>query len=178
MSKRTDSEKTRQPRDERFIRLVLCVDASCGYSFNHRRQSADREMLRHLREKLQDQADHIFVNQYTERRLLREGFFSDEETTRRQEHPALPGNSFLKEAVKEGGTVWAENVSLQGFYHLIGEIDLYRWDKRYPADLSFPETILENYELCEEERFCGYSHDEILYQRYILKTAAQTETDE
>ena len=174
MARRTDPEKTQQTRDDRRIRLVLCADASFGYSFNHRRQSFDREMLKHLKELLQDERDRIFVNQYTERRLLKEGFFTDTEAEKRQENPALPGNSFLKEASSAGGTAWAENVSLQGWYHLIDEIDLYRWDKRYPADLYFSETLLKDFELCEETCFRGYSHDEILFQRYIMKAAAQT----
>ena len=151
------------------MKLILCADERFGYSFNHRRQTSDREMVRDLKRRLGSEADRIRVNAYTERLLLRNGYFSPEEAARREASPAPAGSAFLKNADDASGWVWTENVDLKGLYHTIDELLLYVWDKRYPADLLFPEQLLAGLRPAETAEFPGYSHDLIRVEHYVLR---------
>ena len=152
------------------MKLVLCTDSRYGYSFNHRRQSSDIEMRRDMIRRLGTEADRIFVNAYTERSLLKDGCFSDEEAARRKDGPSPSGRAFLETAEKAGGWAFAENVDLKGCLHCIDELLLYIWDKRYPADYTFPAELLSSFRLEEEAQLKGRSHDVIYLKHYVRKS--------
>ena len=154
------------------MKLVICVDDSFGYSFNHRRQSFDKGMRRHLRKVLGDDIARLYVNDYSERSLMRDGFYSPMEIVKRFQIPAAAKEAFLSDASEQDAYAFVENVPLEGFYHCIDEIYLYQWDKRYPSDLKFPQEFLNSFDVVEEEAFSGTSHDEIRFTHYRLKTGS------
>ena len=152
------------------MKLILCVDDRLGYSFNHRRQSSDLCMRQDMVRRLGDGFDDIFINAHTERSLLKDGCFGPREAKRRLEHPARSGRAFLEDAADADGWAFVENVEVKGLWHRVDEILLYIWDKRYPADYSFPKELLSSFVLTEETRFPGKSHDVIRLEHYVRKT--------
>lgn len=160
------------------MKLILCTDIRFGYSFNYRRQTADRAMHAHLSRILAKSSLPVHMNAYTSRSLLanealleesflkkividdsrKEGYILSDET--------FFDSAFLLEACRNKEWAYVENVSLIGYYHLIDEILLYRWDKRYPADRLFPGSLLSAFSLAEKETFRGNSHDEIEFLHY------------
>ncbi len=151
------------------MKLILCTDERLGYSFNHRRQSSDLEMRRDMVRRLGSAADNIYVNIYTERSLLRDGFFSEEEAIRRRKAPAKSGRKFLEKAIRNDGWAFVENVDLKGCWHSIDEILLYIWDKRYPAEYELPAGMLESFIMVGQTQFSGHSHEVIRLEHYMRK---------
>ena len=153
------------------MKLILFTDERYGFSFNHRRQSSDLRAREHLKARLAGEWLSVFMNDYTRRSLQRDGLL--------EEDLSFPGQaaassvrddaSFLEQAAAAGGWAYVENVSLTGYYHLIDEILLYQFDKRYPADRLFAVSLLQGFTLTEQEVVPGNSHDEIEFSHYIRK---------
>ena len=155
------------------MKLIICTDTRFGYSFNQRRQSSDRAVHQHMAGQLLKAETPVTMNYYTTRSLFRNqefipaAFFEDLLCS--SEEDDAPSD-FLVTAARDHIFAFVENVSLMGYYHLIDEILLYIWDKRYPADLMFPASLLSAFQLTEEETFPGHSHEEIIFRHYVKRT--------
>ncbi len=155
------------------MKLIICTDTRFGYSFNQRRQSSDREVHQHMAGQLLKAEVPVSANYYTTRSLLRNREFIPDAFFERLLLPAKEDDApsdFLFTAARDEIYAYVENVSLIGYYHLIDEILLYIWDKRYPADLMFPASLLSAFQLKEEETFPGHSHEEIIFRHYVKRT--------
>ena len=166
------------------MKLILFTDDRYGFSFNHRRQSSDLRAREHLKARLAGEWPSVYMNDYTRRSLQRDGLIEEllpetHPASSRQDEASFPEQavassvrddpSFLQEAAAAGGWAYVENVSLTGYYHLIDEILLYRFDKRYPADRLFAVSLLQSFTLAEQEIIPGSSHDEIEFSHYVIK---------
>ena len=72
---------------------------------------------------------------------------------------------FLENA-GETDICFVEDRSLRPFENRVGQIWLYHWNRRYPADLFF-DLPLENYQLVYSDSFAGYSHEKITAEHWI-----------
>lgn len=130
--------------------LAFCVDDNGGMLFNRRRQSQDRV----LREDLLREAEGkiLWMNTYSA------GQFDPPPANLRVEEDFLdragPGELCFVETADPAP--WAERAE---------QVVLYRWNRRYPADLRCT-LPLEGWTLERREEFAGSSHEKITKEVY------------
>lgn len=129
---------------------IVCLDDSGGMLFNRRRQSQDRL----LREDLLREASGrtLWMNAYSAKQ-----FQSLPETVRTAE-------DFLDQA-KSGELCFVEDQDLAPYAEHLEGLLLYRWNRKYPADLYFTISM-ENWTLARQEEFAGSSHEKITKEVY------------
>ena len=116
-------------------------------AFNGRRQSRDREVIADIARLTEGQ--RLYVSEYSEKLFLESGC---EYTV---------SASMLCEA-ERGEYCFVEADSLQPFSERIEEIVIYRWNRRYPADIFFDVDLeKEGFSMVGREEFCGSSHEKI-----------------
>lgn len=128
--------------------LVFCIDKQFGLSFDGKRQSRDIEVTRRIK-------------------TLFEG----------KKISALPYSKTVLDNVLEHvnyiqdidnvstDVLFIENIHLKNLDNF-DYVYMFVWDKVYPQDNVFNESLLKNYELIEIQTFTGYSHEEITLKIY------------
>lgn len=132
--------------------LIACVDDNFGMLFNKRRQSQDRLLREHI---LQLTAgNHLWMNHYSAKQF------------EPIDAPQINiDDSFLNEAVP-GDFSFVENVDILPYEKWIEKIILYKWNRKYPADLYFNISLQEHWTLLQTTDFVGSSHDKITEEIY------------
>lgn len=131
---------------------ILCIDDDFGMMFNHRRQSQDRILRKHI----MNNWSHVYMTEYSKK------MFETEEL--------LPGFSV---SIWKSGEVLPQDITLfvedpddlQDAELLI----IYCWNRRYPSDKKLPAGFLDHYAMISEQDFAGSSHDKITERKYIKK---------
>lgn len=131
---------------------ILCIDDDFGMMFNHRRQSQDRILRKHIMEEWKQ----LYMTEYSKK------MFETEEL--------LPGFSISiwksDEVLPQDITLFVEDPDdLQDAELLI----IYCWNRRYPSDKKLPAGFLDYYAMISEQDFAGSSHDKITERKYIKK---------
>lgn len=167
------------------MKLILCVDVDNGMSFNDRRQSRDREVIKDIVRYVGDR--RIIISEYSG--ILFENakgnvvvFDSEKEDSDTVLSESDKANMLVSDFEKEEMNDIAFNVDKtdeQDFYfiekveHLnkinwnkIDELILYRWDKKYPTDYSFI-VDKDEFRLKNTLEFQGYSHEKINREVYV-----------
>lgn len=131
---------------------ILCIDDDFGMMFNHRRQSQDRILRKHI----MNNWSHVYMTEYSKK------MFETEEL--------LPGFSVSiwksGEALPQDVTLFIEDPDdLQDAELLI----IYCWNRRYPSDKKLSADFLDHYAMISEQDFAGSSHDKITERKYIKK---------
>lgn len=135
------------------MKLVFCVDERGGMAFNKRRVSRDREMISDLAEYIGDGT--ILMEQYSEE------LFTDESLN------SIISNSPALHA-DEDDFVFAELFDPAPFIESANEIIIYKWNRRYPYELSFNLSLEDiGFKLKETKDFKGSSHEKIKREVYI-----------
>ena len=62
---------------------------------------------------------------------------------------------------------FVENVDINELQDNISKIYVYKWNRKYPSDVTFPAAMLDNYQLENVSEFEGNSHDKITEEIYI-----------
>ena len=133
--------------------LIVAVDDNKGLTFNHRRQSQDSILREHILHLCGEKP--LWVNAYTARQ------FSPE-----QAEKLHISEDFLAEA-QTGDFCFLENCSALPYADKIEQVILYKWNRRYPADLSFDIPLTESEWILEStEDFVGSSHEKITKEVY------------
>lgn len=133
------------------MQVIVCVDDGMGMLFNHRRQSRDRVLIQRILEITKGK--QIFMNTYSAE--LFEG----------NENICID-DDFLKNAVDDD-ICFVENETLSKYIEKINKIIVYKWNRKYPADLYFDIPLTENgWHLMESYEFQGYSHEKITEEVY------------
>lgn len=132
--------------------LIACIDDQMGMMFNHRRQSQDRLLRRHI---LQITAQsRLWMDRYSA------GQFPDAENIVIDDACCLhtpPGEYCLIEK-QDAASCEAR----------CEQIILFRWNRRYPSDHRFDIPLKEHgWMLTESSDFAGYSHEKITEEIYI-----------
>lgn len=130
---------------------IVCIDDKNGMLFNHRRQSQDRL----LRADLLQEADgrRLWMNAYSAKQFS-----------------PLPGNAQTAEDFLEkagtGELCFVEDQKLDPYTERLEGLIVYRWNRRYPADLFFT-LPLDTWTLARQEEFPGSSHEKITKEVYV-----------
>lgn len=135
------------------MNIIVCVDDNNGLMFNKRRQSKDSVVREYI---LMDaKASKLWLNNYSAMQF-------DE----CHKHLLCVDEQFL-DKVTEEDFAFVENLPLKDYFHKIKQIIIYRWNRKYPADLYFDIDVNTNsWKLIVTEEFSGSSHDKISKEVY------------
>lgn len=129
--------------------LILCLDDKNGMLFNNRRQSADRVLCRHIEQKIGN--GKLFVTPYSAK------LFSADKVTVAENPLDLAGTD---------DCCFIENLEVTPYLEKADKLLIYRWNRTYPSDVTFPAQALAGWTRIEIEEFPGNSHDRITVEVY------------
>ena len=133
------------------VKLILCLDDRDGMAFGGRRQSRDAAMLADL-SKLVREGAVLRATPYSQKLLSEAGI-----PARISEFPELDA--------ADGDLCWLETrAPLEGVR--IDALILYRWNRHYPADLSF-DVASTGFCPASREELVGKSHPKITKEVWI-----------
>ena len=133
------------------MRVALCVDDLGGMLFNGRRQSRDRGLIADL------------LREAAPARLLISPFSADLFGA----DAVTVSEDFLQTA-GAGELCVLENAPRAPHADRIDELILYRWNRRYPRDLTLDlDPLAAGLRLVEKTELAGYSHESITKERYV-----------
>ena len=130
------------------MHLIVCIDERNGMSFQGRRQSSDRLLREDMLALVGDGI--LWMSPYSGAQ------FEDRANIRADEN-------FLTLA-GDGEYCFCETCLPAG---KIESIILYRWNRHYPADLHFPQQLLDSRLQVQVTEFPGFSHETITREVYV-----------
>ena len=134
--------------------LIVCLDDRNGMLFHDRRQSQDK-ILRARILKLCHGVP-LWMNAYSASQ------FEESNSDLRVAEDYL-------QVAGAGEFCFVENADLSDVLDRTEGIVIYRWNRSYPADVTFPEALFsEKWTLVSKEDFAGSSHDRITQEVYDL----------
>ena len=134
------------------MHIIVCLDDKNGMLFNNRRQSRDEVLCKRIVEQAGNK--RVLMNGYSAK--LFENF------------SVTVDDDFLKIA-KEDDVCFIENTDVILFADVINKVTIYRWNRAYPSDVTFPfEKLMKNARLISKNDFVGNSHDKITEEVYEL----------
>ena len=124
---------------------IVTIDDNNGMMFNKRRQSKDIRLI----ERILDIAgtNRIWVSEYSS-----ELFDTSKDNI-------IVDNSYTEAQAQD--YCFVENVDINELQDNISKIYVYKWNRNYPSDVSFPVAMLDYYKLENVSEFEGNSHDKI-----------------
>ena len=141
--------------------LIVCIDDNKGMMFNHRRQSQDRVLRRHILDMVGN--GKLWMNEYSGKMFAKDS----EELLH---GPVQTDEDFLKKASSgEYCFVETNSCGLDMFPDTanIESVVLYKWNRVYPADQYFTMD-LSDWKLVGTVFFAASSHEkntEYTYER-------------
>ena len=135
--------------------LIYTVDENYGILFNNRRVSRDREVVKDIFSITMDK--RLFMDEYSvemfENAILENDIdVSDNELIVEPDPISVCGANDV---------CFVEKEIIDKNKCNIEEVILYKWNRLYPSDVQFDESLLEGKELVESYDFQGYSHERI-----------------
>lgn len=137
---------------EKRMHIILCVDDRFGMLFNGRRLSRDSALVKDAVKFCR--GEKLWVNEYSDGLFSRYGCSAQ-----------ICDPDFLKNAGPRD-FCFVENSDPAPYREKIAGIILYRWNRRYPADIFFDVSLLEGRNLIERTEFPGSSHEKITREVY------------
>lgn len=135
------------------MKIILCLDDKNGMLFNRRRQSKDSALRAHVLE--MTAGSSLWMNAYSAAQF--EGAAS-----------ITVDEDFLEKA-GEQDYCFLENTDISAYAHKVTGVIIYRWNREYPRDMTFPaELFADRWKLAEREDFPGNSHERITEEVYTL----------
>lgn len=135
------------------MNIIVCVDDHGGMLFHGRRQSKDRTLRAQAR--LLSENEPLWMNAYSAKQFAEDGI------------PVVVDEAFLAHA-PDNGWCFVEDCDITPFLHRIEKIVLYRWNRLYPSDQTFPLELLDRWEMISSREFAGSSHECITEEVYRL----------
>ena len=134
------------------MKIIVCLDDGGGMTFNKRRQSRDRILLADI--KAMTEGETLFASPFSEK-LLTE-----------HEIDAKIKKDPLKKADKND-FCFIEDIPVRPFLSEINEIIIYKWNRRYPTDMTFDiSPQADGFTLSSVTEFAGSSHEKITKEIY------------
>lgn len=135
------------------MKIIVCVDDNNGMMFNNRRQSRDRILIKDVVDNLD--GGNLLMAPYSEALFADSGvdaFFLSE---------------YVLDEAEPEDYCFIENKALLPYSNKIDELIIYRWNRRYPADmyLDIDPTAL-SMKLVSTTEFVGSSHEKITKELY------------
>ena len=131
------------------MNIIICVDDNNGLLFNRRRQSRDKALCE--RAVALSYQSTLWMNEYSSSLFSAESVKVDP--------------NFLEKA-GEGDYCFIENVDFTPYLNNIERIIIYRWNRAYPSDTVFDDSILTSRMLIKSTDFVGFSHEKITEKIY------------
>ena len=128
------------------MKLIAIVDDNYGMMFNNRRQSKDSVLIDRIAELSKD--SKLWVSMYT--------------------RSLFPHNTNIVLS-QNFGQADKEDYCFVEDDKVSDIIYLYRWNRVYPSDTTFPEKLLNDFVLENTDEFQGSSHDKITEEIYRKK---------
>lgn len=132
------------------MKVILCLDDKNGMMFHQRRQSRDRVVTEEIRRISKE--TRLFMTEYSFK-LFEDG---KDKILVAEDCLAIAG---------EDDYCFIENQSLKPFEDRISQLILYRWNRKYPADV-YLDLALEEWSLENREEMKGFSHEKITKEIY------------
>lgn len=134
------------------MKIIVCLDDGGGMTFNKRRQSRDRILLADI--KAMTEGETLFASPFSEK-LLSE-----------QKIDAKIKKDPLKKADRND-FCFIEDIPVRPYLSEISEIIIYKWNRRYPTDMTFDILPLsDGFTLSSVAEFAGSSHEKITKEIY------------
>lgn len=134
------------------MKLIVCLDDANGMAFNHRRQSKDSVM----RDRMID---------LVKQNILRMNGYSEKQFSVKPSKIYV-GDDFLQSA-GVNDYCFAETDDVTPYIAQTSEVVIFRWNRRYPADLYFPMDVLtDGFQKIGVSEFVGSSHERITQEVY------------
>lgn len=130
------------------MNVIICLDQNNGMLFNNRRQSRDRIVRKNILEYIN--GAKLYMDEYSFKQ------FSEDKA----DHIVVCDN-FSNAEDSDFCFVEKQHINTEQINKLI----VYRWDKIYPADVSFGMNKIK-LNLTETLEFQGYSHEKIVREIY------------
>ena len=131
------------------MNIIICVDDNNGLLFNRRRQSRDKALCE--RAVALSSQSTLWMNEYSS------SLFSAE---------SVKVDSDFLEKAGEGDYCFIENVDFTPYLNKIERIIIYRWNRAYPSDTVFDDSVLTSRMLIKSADFAGFSHEKITEEIY------------
>ena len=122
------------------MNVIICLDQNNGMLFNNRRQSRDRIVRKNILEYIN--GAKLYMDEYSFKQ------FSEDKADNN---------------VEDSDFCFVEKQHINT--EQINKLIVYRWDKIYPADVSFGMNKIK-LNLTETLEFQGYSHEKIVREIY------------
>lgn len=133
--------------------LLVCVDDGMGMAFAGRRQSRDRLLRKRILEKTA--GGRLWMSGYSARQ------FAEDDAPQ----VCVTGDAFCSAGA--GEYCFVETIAPLAMEAQIEEIILFRWNRKYPADLFFNIPLEEHgWKLRTYTEFAGQSHAHITEEVY------------
>ena len=126
------------------MNIIVCIDDNGGMLFNSRRQSRDEVLCQRVLEVTSGAV--LWMNEYSAK-LFSGGAFKVDEC-------------FLEKA-RENDYCFVEQPLPSELTDKISKVIVYRWNRKYPADVRLDVSILESRRLTSSFEFKGTSHEKI-----------------
>ena len=135
------------------MKVIVCVDDNNGMMFNNRRQSRDRNIIDDIVQNVV--GGNLLMAPYSETLFKNsniKAFFLAED--------------ILDEAAPED-YCFIDNKSLLPYSYRIDELIIYRWNRKYPADMYLDiDPAKLSLKLVSATEFVGSSHEKITKELY------------
>lgn len=131
------------------MHVVICLDERDGISFNNRRLSSDKAVYQRI---FAQHSGKLWMNSYSAKLFA--------------EMDVCVNDAFLNHAAAED-TCFVESLDFVDFLPHTVSITVYRWNRHYPSDVKFPQSLLKSWTLKEQKDFAGNSHEIITEERYV-----------
>ena len=139
------------------MKLIVCLDEQGGMLFNRRRQSKDGALRQHILKLCTGGV--LWMNGYSAAQFSEENGAADTVTV---------AEDFLDKAGPQE-YCFVENLDISAYASRVEQVIIYRWNRAYPRDMSFPETLFSSrWKLVSREDFPGNSHETITQEEYEL----------
>ncbi|MBP5618695.1 MAG: ribonuclease Z [Clostridia bacterium] len=131
------------------MKLIVCLDDNGGLLFNHRRQSRDAALRADLLEGIGD--GPLWLSSYSARPF--------------EPDARLRVDDAFWEKAGAGEWCFAEACPPEGAWERVEELVVYRWNRRYPADVTL--AIPPEWKLAASRDFVGTSHERLTREEYV-----------
>lgn len=139
-------------KESMTMKIMAAVDNDNGLMFNNRRQSSDKALYEHIINEIG--GNKLWVSMYSRQ------LFSGYDNLEMSQGIGLAG---------ENDYCFIEDSDIKPYEDKIDTVILYKWNRSYPSDLSFPVDMLKNFKLKSTTDFEGNSHEKITEEVYIRK---------
>lgn len=135
------------------MKVIVCVDDNNGMMFNNRRQSRDRILIEDIVKNVV--GGNLLMVPYSET------LFEDSDIE------AFFLSEYILEEADPEDYCFIENKPLLPHIDRIDELIIYRWNRKYPADMYLDINPLEHsFKLVSTLEFAGSSHEKITKEVY------------